>query len=209
MTIFKDFSHMLKIFYGSQTPEAIEKQNRHSDFIRTKHFNPHFEERVRKIFSVFPDFKKVPETKQNKTVDFISEENKLVVEVTSINSHRNKDGSYKKFGPRHYIKKFNKIFRHLKEKGDFLGYKKIVAFSFCSKMDVILQDIIKQEFFNAEFLFQTNFLKEDLLGLLYLPHHTSISKQKDIFVLKNKNSGNYLEKIFKSHACDVIYLDKN
>jgi len=138
------------------------------------------EEEVKQIFSYLGKVERVPRSNRKKTSDFKIEDEKLIIEITSINTapvgEQDEDGCIPLNLPHNedaFIEKINRGIEHAEEKEDTRGYSKIAVIHNDPAMFGLKPDFM-EKLFDPDFIKKTGFLSSSLDGLMFLPPKLAI-----------------------------------
>lgn len=171
----KDMDDLEKIFYGpDKDGRNIDRfrQRRYLDNLRTQVRSPRSEVDAEKIFASFGKMEKIPENQEHTNFDYKIDDQRLLLEVTSLNIDE--------IHPRNLTKtdalsKLETAIDHILEKDPsrFPGYRKggvvvyTLTFNFFSKFDRLLDDklpelsgMLKNDFGFSSFLSRGSFYQQ-------------------------------------------------
>jgi hypothetical protein len=185
-TAYKDMTYedLLKIYYGPNLNGKNVSANeikQYEDALRTKLVTKWRERDVAQFFSYLGEVEPVRRSNQEKTSDFKIVAEKLIIEVTSINTAP--AGEQDEYGriplnlPRsedEFIEKINEKIEHAEEKEDTLGYNKKIAVIHYDPILVGLRPDFMEKLFDLDFIRKTGFLSSSLDGLIFLPPKVAI-----------------------------------
>lgn len=171
-----------KVYYGTNKDGKNVSKNgilQYEDDLRTL-VTKWREEEVKQIFSYLGEVERVPRSNRKKTSDFKIEDEKLIIEITSINTvpagERDEKGRIPLNLPLNkdaFIKKINRGIEHAEEKEDTLGYSKIAVIHNDPAMFGLRPDFM-EKLVDPEFIRKTGFLSSSLDGLMFLPPKLAI-----------------------------------
>ena len=175
---------LYKVYYGPNLDGKNVSANeikQYENRLRTKLISKRWREReVKQIFSYLGEVETVPESNHKKTSDFKIEDEKLIIEVTSINTapagEQDENGCIPLNLPLNedaFIEKINRGIEHAEEKEDTLGYSKIAVIYNDPVMLGLKPDFMKK-LFDSDFIRKTGFLSSSLDGLVFLPPKLAI-----------------------------------
>lgn len=178
---YKDWTieDLYKVYYGPNVDGKNVSANeieQYEDALRTKLVTKWRERDVAQIFSYLGEVIRVSRSNQEKTSDLKIEAEKLIIEVTSINTapagEQDENGRIPLNLPRsedEFIEKINEKIEHAEEKEDTLGYdKKIVVIHYDVVLVGLRSDLI-EKLLDPEFIRKTGFPSSSLDGLMFLP----------------------------------------
>lgn len=172
----KTIEDLEKIYYGPNKngknvlPSEIKK---YEDYIRTKVISPMNEGEVKQFFAPIGEIKRISRS-QNETNDFIIENNKLLIEVTSINTTI--EGDQDEYGnisinlsanENEFIERINRCIDHVEKKKSYEGYYKIAAIYYDVVILGLKSGFIKK-LFDPEFIRKTKFSSSSVVALIFL-----------------------------------------
>ena len=171
-----------KVYYGPNMDGKNVSKNgilQYEDALRTL-VTKWREEEVKQIFSYLGEVERVPRSNRKKTSDFKIEDEKLIIEITSINTapagEQDENGRIPLNLPHNedaFIEKINRGIEHAEEKEDTLGYSKIAVIHNDPAMFGLRPDFM-EKLFNPDFIRKTGFLSSSLDGLMLLPPKLAI-----------------------------------
>ena len=182
---YKDWTieDLHKVYYGPNKDGKNVSKNgilQYEDAMRTKLITKWREREVAQIFSHLGEVKRVSRSNRKKTSDFKIEDEKLIIEVKSINTapagEQNENGHIPLNLPRNadaYIEKINRRIEQAEEKEDTPGYSKIAVIHNDPAMFGLRPDFM-EKLFNPDFIRKTGFLSSSLDGLMLLPPKLAI-----------------------------------
>lgn len=180
-TAYKDMTYedLLKIYYGPNLNGKNISANgikQYENALRTKLVTKWRERDVAQIFSYLGEVEPVRRSNQEKTSDFKVVAEKLIIEVTSINTAP--AGEQDEYGriplnlPRsddEFIEKINRKIEHAEEKEDTFEYDKRIVVIHYDPVLVGLRPDINKKLGDLAFIKKTRFLSSSLDGLIFLP----------------------------------------
>jgi len=175
----KTMDDLEKIYYGPNKDGKNVSANEirgHEDHMRTKIISPMREDEVKQIFSPLGVVERISRTNQKKTSDFKIENEKLIIEVKSINT--TVAGEQDEYGnipinlpanENEFVKKINRRIEYAEEKEDTLRYYKVVVICY----DVVIFSLAKnsqiKKIFDPDFIRKTTFPSSPFDALMFLP----------------------------------------
>jgi len=201
-----------KIYYGKTGNGKdinFKRLKQHEDDIGSKIENPIREQEVKELFLPIGELEKIKEKKVKKTFDFKNENEKLLIEVTSLNTPAYHDPNFKI----NLIDRINNAISHIEEKdaSDFQDYLKggvlfwSILFYFFSEIGKIIQ--------SKNILAETIFLGSKVDFLVLLPESASINGRSSrevyppIVYVKEKRIKELFEK--KLSRIKIVLLGSN
>ena len=173
---------MYKVYYGLNLDGKNVSKNeieQYEDDLRTL-VTKWREDEVKQIFSYLGKVERVPRSNRKKNSDFKIEDEKLIIEITSINTapagEQDENGRIPLNLPHNedaFIEKINRGIEHAEEKEDTQGYSKIAVIHNDPAMFGLKSDFMKK-LFDPDFIRKTGFLSSSLDGLMFLPPKLAI-----------------------------------
>ena len=198
----KNIEELTEIYYG---PNG-NKRNKYENWAKTKIISPQYEKEVIAIFGSIGDVVKISRSR-GKTFDFKIDEEKILIEVTSLDSETDQNSVMTEDK---IVSKVNEKISHILEKdkssfqdyytGGVIFYTTILNFR--SELGVLIQD--------SDFIKKCEITESDVDFLVFLPESASINNQDSrkmcppVFYVKNKS----LLRLFSEKFSDKEYLIK-